>query len=95
MWSPFTPLASLAAGLFSGFQHPFNTSHDAMLGLNHTDLSTFTPHVEFARAAYCHSNKIAGWKCGGLSFFLHHDAVAGLLIGTKVPATLFQASYRL
>ncbi|KAF8469384.1 alpha/beta-hydrolase [Russula ochroleuca] len=33
--------------------------------LNHTDLSTFTPYIEFARAAYCDSNKIAGWKCGG------------------------------
>ena len=65
MWSPFTPIASLAAGLFSGFQHPANTLHGTMTGLNYTDLSRFTPYIEFARAAYCDSNKIAGWKCGG------------------------------
>lgn len=62
------------------------------MGLNHTDLSTFTPYIEFARAAYCQSNKLVGWKCGGLSFLLHLDALAESLIGTKVPATLFQAS---
>ncbi|KAH9992034.1 alpha/beta-hydrolase [Russula vinacea] len=74
MWSPFTPLASLAAGLLSGFQHPLNTSHGAVMGLNHTDLSTFTPYIEFARAAYCQSNKLVGWKCGGAC-----DALPGFM----------------
>jgi hypothetical protein len=95
MWSPFTPLASLAAALFSSFQLPFNLSHGAMTRLNYTQLSSFTPYIEFARAAYCDPSKIAGWGCGGLSFLLHLYALAGLLIGTKMPAALFQTSYRL
>jgi hypothetical protein len=65
MWLPFTPAASLAAGLLSGFQNPFDTT---VTKLNYTRLDTYTPYIEFARAAYCNSNKIAGWKCGGLSF---------------------------
>ena len=68
MWSPFPPLASLAAGLLSSSQHSFKTGHGAMSKLNYTELSTFTPYIEFARAAYCDSNKIAGWKCGGCPF---------------------------
>lgn len=66
-----------------------------MTGLNYTDLSRFTPYIEFARAAYCDSSKIPGWKCGGLSFPLHLYALVGLLIGMKMLATLFQASCQL
>jgi hypothetical protein len=66
-----------------------------MTGLNITDLNAFTPYIEFARAAYCDSSKIAGWKCGGLSFFLHLHALAGLLTGTKVPASPFRVSFLL
>ncbi len=68
MWSPFSPFGSLAAGLLGSFQYPFNISHSAATKLNYTTLDTFTPYIEFARAAYCDPNKIAGWKCGGLSF---------------------------
>jgi hypothetical protein len=65
---PFIPIASLGAGLLSGLQNPFNISHTTVTKLNYTRLDTYTPYIEFARAAYCDPNKIAGWKCGGLSF---------------------------
>jgi hypothetical protein len=68
MWLPFSSIASLAAGLLSGSQNTFNISHTTVTKLNSTELDTYTPYIEFARAAYCDSNKIAGWKCGGLSF---------------------------
>jgi hypothetical protein len=69
MWLPFSPIASLTAGLLSSFRHPSNINHGSMSmsGLNYTDLNAFTPYIEFARAAYCDSNKTKGWKCGGLS----------------------------
>ncbi|KAF8469382.1 Alpha/Beta hydrolase protein [Russula ochroleuca] len=75
MWSPFLPIASLTAGLLSGFQHSFNISHGAVTRLNYTELSTFTPYIEFARAAYCNPIKIApGWKCGAAC-----DALPGFI----------------
>ena len=81
MWSPFSVITSLAAGpgLFSVIQNPFNTSHTE---LNHTQLDTYTPYIEFARAAYCNSSKITNWDCGGLSFLyiLRLYAFAGLLM---------------
>jgi hypothetical protein len=95
MWSPFPPIASLAAGMLSSTQHFFKTGHGAMTKLNYTELSTFTPYIEFARAAYCDSSKIAGWKCGNLSFIPRLDAFAVLLIVTKVPVMLFRALCRL
>ena len=90
MWTPFLPIASLAAGLLSSSQHSLNISLGAVTRLKQIDLSTFAPYIEFARAAYCDPSKITGWKCGGLSCLLYLDAVTGLLIGTKMPATLFQ-----
>jgi hypothetical protein len=68
MWLPFSPIASLAAGLLSGSQNTLDISHTTVAKLNYTRLDTYTPYIEFARAAYCDPNKIAGWKCGGLSF---------------------------
>lgn len=68
MWSPSPPVASLAAGLLSGFRNPFNISRTTSIKLNYTQLDTYTPYIEFARAAYCDLNKISEWKCGGLSF---------------------------
>ena len=68
MWSPSPPVASLAAGLLIGFRNPFDISRAIVTKLNYTQLDTYTPYIEFARAAYCDPNKIAGWKCGGLSF---------------------------
>ena len=68
MWFPFTPVASLAAGLLSGFQNTFNISHTTVTKLNYTHLDTYTPYIEFARVAYCDPKKVTGWKCGGLSF---------------------------
>ena len=32
-----------------------------------TDISTFTPFTQFARAAYCQPSKIKNWSCGGES----------------------------
>jgi hypothetical protein len=68
MWFPFSHIASVAAGLLSGSQNTFNIGHTTVTKVNYTHLDTYTPYIEFARAAYCDSNKIAGWKCGGLSF---------------------------
>jgi hypothetical protein len=72
MWSPFQPIASLAAGLFSHLQQPFNitTSHGSMTALTPGQLAGFAPYTEFARAAYCDSSKIVGWNCGGMGFFI-------------------------
>lgn len=64
MWSPFHPIVSMAAGLFNDFQQPFNISHGAVTQLSDSQLGGYTPFIEFARAAYCEPNKIAGWKCG-------------------------------
>lgn len=33
--------------------------------LSQAALSAITPYVQFARAAYCPTSKIAGWSCGG------------------------------
>jgi hypothetical protein len=77
MWLPFTPIASVAAGLLSSFQNPFNLGHK----LNYTQLDIFTPHIEFARAAYCDPDKIFGWQCGGSSFLLRFYVFSDLLIG--------------
>jgi hypothetical protein len=68
MWLPSPHIASLAVGLLSGFQNPFDINHATVTELNYTQLDTYTPYIEFARAAYCDSKKITGWKCGGLSF---------------------------
>jgi len=81
MWSPFTPIASVAAGLLSSFQNPFHPGHSVGNKLNYTQLDIFTPYIEFARAAYCDPDKIAGWKCGGSSFLLRFYVFSGLLIG--------------
>ncbi|KAN0118544.1 Alpha/Beta hydrolase fold [Russula decolorans] len=70
---PFIPIASLGAGLLSGLQNPFNISHTTVTKLNYTRLDTYTPYIEFARAAYCDPNKIAGWKCGGFEVDACHS----------------------
>ena len=95
MWIPFLPIASLTTGLLSSSQHSIDISLGATTRLKQTDLSTFAPYIEFARAAYCDPNKIVGWKCGGLSFLSHLDVFTGLLIGMKMPATLFQTLWRI
>ncbi|KAI0301186.1 alpha/beta-hydrolase [Multifurca ochricompacta] len=64
MWSPFTPLLSIAAGIIGNFQQPFNTSQGGIVALSNSQFAEFTPYIEFARAAYCAPNKIAGWQCG-------------------------------
>ncbi|KAI9508341.1 alpha/beta-hydrolase [Russula earlei] len=65
MWLPFHPMFSMAAGLSSSYQQPFNISGGNVTGLADRQLDGFTPYIEFARAAYCNPNKIDGWKCGG------------------------------
>jgi len=78
MWSSFPRVASLAAGLLSVFQNPFDINHATVTKLNYTRLDTLTPYIGFARAAYCHPTIIDGWKCGGLSFLVL-NAFAGSL----------------
>jgi len=46
-------------------------------------LDTFTPYIEFVRAAYCDPNKIAGWECGGLSFLSRLMPLPGYWLGSR------------
>jgi|SRR6267142_176751 len=95
MWSPFHPIASLAAGLLGNLQQPLNINLDNTTGLTANQFSAFTPYIEFARAAYCDANKIAGWKCGGEPFPLRLCASLAYREGKKKPAMLFPVSCRL
>jgi hypothetical protein len=65
MWSSLHPFLSLAAGIMSNLQEPFNISRGDVTELSGNQFSDFVPYIEFARAAYCTPNKIAGWQCGG------------------------------
>lgn len=40
------------------------TSKRAVTALSATQLQSFAPFTQFARAAYCPSSKITNWKCG-------------------------------
>ncbi|KAH9028360.1 alpha/beta-hydrolase [Lactarius pseudohatsudake] len=64
MWTLFNPLFSVAAGIVNHFQQPFNISQGGVTPLTSSQYAEFVPYVQFARAAYCPSNKIVGWKCG-------------------------------
>jgi len=64
----------MAVGLFGNIQQFFNISHRHTTGLVDTQLIKFTPYIQFARAAYCNSNKIAEWKCGSAC-----DALPGFI----------------
>ncbi|KAH8994385.1 alpha/beta-hydrolase [Lactarius hatsudake] len=64
MWTLFNPLFSVAAGIASHFQQPFNISQGGVTTLTSSQYAEFAPYVQFARAAYCPSHKIVGWKCG-------------------------------
>ncbi|KAJ8482585.1 hypothetical protein ONZ45_g14901 [Pleurotus djamor] len=37
----------------------------AVTALSSTELASFAPFTQFARAAYCITSKLQGWKCGG------------------------------
>ncbi|KAJ8522418.1 hypothetical protein ONZ45_g1007 [Pleurotus djamor] len=37
----------------------------AVTALSSTELASFAPFTQFARAAYCPTSKLQGWKCGG------------------------------
>ncbi|KAH9080180.1 alpha/beta-hydrolase [Lactarius deliciosus] len=64
MWTLFNPLFSVAAGIANHFQQPFNISQGGVTTLTSSQYAEFAPYAQFARAAYCPSNKIVGWKCG-------------------------------
>jgi hypothetical protein len=93
MWFPLHPIASLAAGLLGNLQQPLNISLGNTTGLTASQFSAFTPYIEFARAAYCDANKIAGWKCGGEPFPLracvsqaYREGKRGLQCSFRFPA---------
>ncbi|KAH9029130.1 alpha/beta-hydrolase [Lactarius hengduanensis] len=65
MWTLFNPLLSVAAGIANRFQQPLNISQGGVTTLTSSQYAEFVPYVQFARAAYCPSNKIVGWQCGG------------------------------
>lgn len=65
MWSPFYPLLSLAAGFINHFQQSLNVSNSGVIPLPEIQYDGLVPYIQFARAAYCDSSKIAGWLCGG------------------------------
>ncbi|KAH8976636.1 Alpha/Beta hydrolase protein [Lactarius akahatsu] len=64
MWTLFNPLLSVAAGIANRFQQPLNISQGGVTTLTSSQYAEFVPYVQFARAAYCPSNKIVGWQCG-------------------------------
>ncbi|KAH9959758.1 alpha/beta-hydrolase [Russula dissimulans] len=64
----------MAVGLFGNIQQFFNIGHRHATGPVDTQLIGFTPYIQFARAAYCNSNKIAEWKCGSAC-----DALPGFI----------------
>ncbi|KAH8976634.1 alpha/beta-hydrolase [Lactarius akahatsu] len=64
MWTLFNPLLSVAAGITNHFQRPLNISQNGGTTLTSSQYAEFVPYVQFARAAYCPSNKIDGWQCG-------------------------------
>ncbi|KAH8978644.1 alpha/beta-hydrolase [Lactarius hatsudake] len=64
MWTLFNPFLSVAAGITNHFQRPLNISHNGVTTLTSSQYAGFVPYVQFARAAYCPSNKIDGWQCG-------------------------------
>ena len=37
----------------------------ALTTLSATQISSYTPYTQLARAAYCEPTKITGWNCGG------------------------------
>ncbi|KAI0248631.1 Alpha/Beta hydrolase protein [Lactifluus subvellereus] len=65
MWSPFHHLLPLAASFVGDFQQTFNISRGGTTPLTSNQFAEFIPYTQFARAAYCASNKIAEWQCGG------------------------------
>src|SRR6266850_7006390 len=89
---PLPPNRFLAAGLLGNLQQPLNINLDNTTGLTANQFSAFTPYIEFARAAYCDANKIAGWKCGGEPFPLRLCASLAYREGKKKPAMLFPVS---
>jgi hypothetical protein len=81
MWSPFAPIAYLVAGLFGNVQQPLhilNGGHSNLTELTPSQFAHFMPYIEFARAAYCDSNKIAGWNCGGKLLLLSRRSLSKL-----------------
>lgn len=64
MWAPFQPFLSVAAGIMNHFHQPFNISQGGVTTLTNNQYAEFIPYIQFARAAYCSPNKIAGWQCG-------------------------------
>ena len=43
---------------------PTSRSKRDVTALSSDQLAAFAPFTEFARAAYCPSDKIVGWQCG-------------------------------
>ncbi|KAH9060449.1 alpha/beta-hydrolase [Lactarius vividus] len=58
MWTLFNPLLSVATGIATHFQQPSNISQGGVTPLTSSQYAEFVPYVQFARAAYCPSNKI-------------------------------------
>lgn len=62
---PYT-LVFLAALLTSAVVHaaPQSLRRDGVTTLSPSELSGLAPFTQFARAAYCPSDKVQGWNCG-------------------------------
>lgn len=44
---------------------PAGLARRSVTALSATELSSFTPFTQFARAAYCSTSRLSGWNCGG------------------------------
>ncbi|KII90747.1 hypothetical protein PLICRDRAFT_543894 [Plicaturopsis crispa FD-325 SS-3] len=62
--SAFWILSALVAGVVNAAPSSFIRRQDTVSTLSSSQLSAFAPYTQFARAAYCSSDKLQGWKCG-------------------------------
>lgn len=74
-------------------------SRDGTTALSATQLGSFAPFTQFARAAYCPSDKIMSWQCGGAvqlgtsptSALTVHQRLAMLIRGSTPPSLVVMA----
>ena len=66
-------LSTAFALLFIDSVFALPTLHDkrAATQLSSTQLSSYAPFTQLARAAYCASSKLTNWDCGGMLLRLH------------------------
>ena len=57
-------LIALGLAATSALALPMSKTRRAAAAVSGPDLASFAPFTQFARAAYCPSDKIVNWTCG-------------------------------